>query len=108
MIKTLIQFLQPAQNFVSKGVLFGRSLPFHKERAAWLQNATLNIFEVREALPVRCRDQLGFGKQLLGQRLAVDPAFLDENGRTALQNLIDASMAKQKADHEITSRPTEK
>ncbi len=49
---------------------------------------------MREALPVRYRDQLGFGKQLLGQRLAVDSAFFDENARTALQNLIDAPMAK--------------
>jgi len=48
--------------------------------------SALDIFEVREALPVRYRDELGFGEQLLGQRLAVDSAFLDENGRTALQN----------------------
>src|SRR5258708_7861698 len=104
LIETPAQLLQAAQNFVAKSLIGGRRFPFYEEGAARLQNAALDLTDVGEALPVAHRGQLGFSKQLLSQVLAADFAVLDQDSRAALQNLIDAPVAKQKADYQIISK----
>src|SRR5258708_442598 len=84
LLETLVQFLQPSQNFVPKTVLLRGNLPFQEESAAWLQNGCLDFIDIVKTLPVAYREQFGFGEQLLSQSVAPDLAVFDQDRRATL------------------------
>ena len=54
-----------------------------------------------EALPVRDGEQLGLREQLSRQRHLIDPPLLDQHGRRARDDLIEAAMPEDKPHDQV-------
>src|SRR5262245_52402434 len=76
-------------------------LALNEERAAWLENTLFHLIKRGEALTVGHRQELDLGEKLLGQRLRLNAAVVDQHGGRAFDQLVEPAMFEKKSDDHI-------
>src|SRR5579862_1340188 len=77
---------------------------FDVEGAVRFEHAALDLVHALEALPVNDFDEFLLIEGLVFERLLVDSAIADEDGRAALEHAGEARRAEERADDEPVDR----
>ena len=73
----------------------GRHLALNVKRTTGFEDAALHFLQAVKALPMQDGHQIYARQQFFAERLLDDLAVIDQRGRLALENLIQAAMAEE-------------
>jgi hypothetical protein len=75
-----------------------------KEGSAWFERTGFNLAQILKSLAMRHCQQLGFGKQFLGQRVPAHLAFFHQERGRAFDDLIQAPVLEKETHHQVVHR----
>src|SRR5258706_5932256 len=78
-----------------------RAFPLHRECASRLEDAVLDLVDTFEALAPADTLKLGNGDQFPRQLLLLDLPVADEGRVAALEDLVEAAVPEEVADHHV-------